>query len=144
MMYALADRVHFQVREERGTIVTLEKRFGSQFGEPVLTSDIPGQLRARVEAACGHPSQLVVRQREIGEGMCGFEVFAATGDRLVVMELAERSDGSVFEQTRTHTAAEIDRVDRRGDLAAVTTTTGPTDVPLMVPFTVIEAVRGLF
>lgn len=28
LMHALADRVHFEVLEEQGTIVTLEKRFG--------------------------------------------------------------------------------------------------------------------
>ncbi|HSH23423.1 MAG TPA: hypothetical protein VK975_05100 [Acidimicrobiales bacterium] len=57
-------------------------------------SELPSELAYRIAAATAH-----ARCRRIERRGAGYAVYALSGDRIVVMELALRSDGSVSERT---------------------------------------------
>ena len=64
--------------------------------------DMPAELADRVRAATAH-----AEYRSIARGDEAWVVGAVTGDRVVLMELALRPDGSVAERTETFLVSEV-------------------------------------
>lgn len=69
-------------------------------------SELPEQLRSRVLAATAHAEHRRIQRIPEGEGPA-YAVEAVSGDRLTLMHLALRTDGSVAESTQSVTAEEV-------------------------------------
>lgn len=141
LMRALADQVRFDVHQEQGTVVTLEKALSPpDVGERVQVelASLPDELRSRVLAATAHAQVRLVCRRDQPGG--GFDVYAACGDRLVVMELSVGADGSV-EVTRTHLVGDFSIAGSDGGWLLLVAHAGAAVSEIEVPSAVIEALE---
>lgn len=76
--------------------------------EPVQIRLLPEHLQSRVRAATGEPEYRIIHEVPAeGGGVEQYLVEAITGDRVTVMRLSLRPDGSVSETTDSFPAREI-------------------------------------
>lgn len=78
----------------------------------VMVEEVPDELRSRIAAAAAQPRFRRIRRappRGAGDDAV-YVVHAVAGDRVTIMELALRPDGSVAESTDSFTFDEIEEV----------------------------------
>ena len=86
---------------------------------PLLLSHLPAELRSRAEAATGNAQVRVVSRRQHGTDS-SYDVWAIAGDRVVLMRLAVRHDGSVAEDTTSFLRRDVtDVIDAGADDAVL-------------------------
>lgn len=100
----------------------------------VELEDVPDEVRSRILAATAHAAHRRVAHVPAGEDGPGdpgrFLVEAVAGDRVSVMELALRPDGSVAETTRSLTVGDV--VTARGHADGVELVVRSGDTPIVI------------
>lgn len=110
--------------------------------QTVHMEGLPEELQSRILAATAHASHRGIRCRDPhSDSGPSYTVEAVSGDRVTLMRLWLRPDGSVDERTDSFTARDIVQVDRA---ASELTVQGPggTRSVTVAPDTA-EAIRGL-
>lgn len=80
--------------------------------DKVRAEALPDELRSRVMAATAHASHRHIRRLESGdEAGAAYAVEAVSGDRVTLMRVSLRHDGSVDETTDTFTARDVADLD---------------------------------
>lgn len=106
---------------------------------------LPDQLQSRILAATAHASHRRIRRLESDSGTdaadAAYAVEAVAGDRVTLMRLSLRPDGSVDESTDSFTTRDIVGVDRDASELTVRGPEGTRSVKV-APETA-EAVRAL-
>lgn len=110
--------------------------------ETVRIEALPEELRSRILAATAQASHRRIRRLEAhGEVGTAYAVEAVAGDRVTLMRLSLRPDGSVEESTDSFTTRDIVHVDAEASELTVQGPEGTRSVPI-APDTA-EAVRAI-
>lgn len=100
--------------------------------------DLHPELGSRVRAATANGEYRLIRSVERDDGGIGYEVSALSGDRVVLMHLALRDDGSVDEATTTFLVRQASVIELGAEVATVEATVDGETRTLTVPAPLAE------
>jgi hypothetical protein len=104
---------------------------------------MPESLQARARAAAAAPRYRTVDRSERADREPEYIVWTLAGDRITLMVLSERADGSVDERTESFVLGDVTGVERDGDDIVLLVSGAEASRRVVVPRGLVSEAFGL-